>query len=275
MPNFVVQNLPGKLMLQLQRQSNTTKYYRVKLLNLDVKDAPGREIIILSDPLVVNHSIAVDYEGATYEVRVTAVAFDLPSEAGSQIVHSLPPPVTFYWPPTDSTPTSISFAVSDDWKVHKHRGIFTRFVFTTDGIPPVYVLPNRYDRRVVELTGLSTGTNHEILGWTEQGDVQSEKRSLTVQLQPNNVAVIKVTNTTRNSINFAWEPPQGMIEELSVDRHWYNVTARPRMTDSPACSALRSPQYTQCHPAMLSLAKSFKAFENGGNQDFGILRFLS
>ncbi|XP_055331655.1 uncharacterized protein LOC129583710 [Paramacrobiotus metropolitanus] len=225
-PSFIVQTLPGKLILQLQRPTNSTKYYRVKLLNLDVKDAPVREIIIPSDPVVVNHSIGIDYEGATYEVRVAAVACDLLSEEVSQTVHSLPPPVTFYWPPTECSPTSISFAVSDDWKVHRHRGIFTRFVFTTDGIPPVYVLPNAVDRLVVELTGLSPGINHEILGWTERGEVQSEKRSMTVQLKPNNVAVIKVTNTTTNSIDFTWEPPAGMFDELSIDRFYYGRSVR-------------------------------------------------
>ncbi|XP_055347301.1 tyrosine-protein phosphatase 10D-like isoform X2 [Paramacrobiotus metropolitanus] len=212
-PSFTVEPLPGKLMLQLQRPSNSTKYFRVKLLNLDVKDHPVREIIILSDSMVVNRSIDIEYEGATYEVRVAAVACDLFSEEVSQIVHSLPPAVTFYWPPVGCTPTSIRFVVSDDWKFK--RGLFTRFVFATQGIPPKYILPKDYDRRVVELTGLIPGTIHEILGWTEQGDVQSEKRSMTVQLKPNNVVVLHVTNTTSNGINFSWEPRVGLLEDYS------------------------------------------------------------
>ncbi|XP_055337539.1 tyrosine-protein phosphatase 10D-like isoform X2 [Paramacrobiotus metropolitanus] len=219
-PSSIVQPLPVKLMLQLQRPSNTTKYYRVKLLNLDVKDMPVREITIRNDSMVVNYSIAIDYLGATYEVRVAAVSCDLLSEEVSHIVNSLPPTVIFTRPPTEVTQTSIKFLFQAGWKLK--RSIFTRFVIATDGIPPKYVLPNDEDMHVVEFTGLIPGTNYKILGWSERGEVQSDKRYLMVQLKPNNVTVLNATKISSRSIDFTWETPVGVIGNYEIG---YNNTA--------------------------------------------------
>ncbi|XP_055350424.1 tenascin-N-like isoform X2 [Paramacrobiotus metropolitanus] len=208
-PNSTVQRLPIKLMVQIQKPHNTTKYYRVILRNLDVKDEPVREISIRNDSLVVNYPISLEYRGATYEVRVAAVACDLFSEEVSHIVRSSPPPVMFFRPPSEVTQTSIKFYFQTAWRLQ--GSFFTRFVFSTDGNPPKYVLRNDEDRHQIELTGFTPGTKSEILGWTEQGDVQSEKRSLIVQLKPNNVTVLNATKISSSSIDFTWESPVGIV----------------------------------------------------------------
>ncbi|XP_055330713.1 uncharacterized protein LOC129583047 [Paramacrobiotus metropolitanus] len=154
-PSFSVQPLPVKLMLQIQRPLNATKYYRVRLRNLDVTDEPVREITIRNDSLVVNYLIAIAYLGATYEIRVAAAACDVLSEEASQIVHSMPPTVIFTRPPVEVTQTSVKFLFQAGWK--SKRCMLTRFVFAAEGIPSKYVFPNDEDMHVVEFTGLIPG----------------------------------------------------------------------------------------------------------------------
>ncbi|XP_055356259.1 tenascin-N-like isoform X2 [Paramacrobiotus metropolitanus] len=231
-PSFSVQPLPVKLMLQIQRPSNSTKYYRVQLRNLDVEDALVREITIRNDSLVVNYSISIDYLGATYEVRIAIVACDLLSEEAMHIVHSMPPAVIYSsFPSTiEVTQTSVKFPVQTSWKAK--YSFFTRFVFAVDGMPPKYVLRNDEDMHVVEFTGLDPGRKYKILGWTERGDVQSDKRFLMVQLKPNKVTTLNIARITSHSIDTSWEPPGGIVGDYEIGCN----NTLPVSTNATPCS---------------------------------------
>ena len=77
-----------KLILQLSRPSNNTKYYRVRLVNLDHKEHRPKDMEIRNDSSLVMVSIPVDFLGAKYEVRVATLACDQISDVVAVQVNS-------------------------------------------------------------------------------------------------------------------------------------------------------------------------------------------
>lgn len=85
---MTIKPLSVKLLLQLTRPSNGTKYYRVRLVNLDLKDLPPRSMDIRNDSSIVQVPIPIDYLGAVYEVRVSTFMCDLTSDPVTVVVSS-------------------------------------------------------------------------------------------------------------------------------------------------------------------------------------------
>ncbi|XP_055356254.1 tenascin-N-like isoform X2 [Paramacrobiotus metropolitanus] len=259
-PSLIVQPLSVKLMLQIQRPSNATKYYWVHLRNLDVKDEP--------------------YFGATYEVRVVAVACDLLSEEVSQVVRSIPPAVIYSH--SEVSQTSVRFLVHTSWK--SKYSLFTRLVFAVDGMPPKYVLPNDEDRYEVEFTSLVPGTSYKIQGWTERGDLQSDKRFLEVQLKPNNVTALTATKITSNSIRITWEPSIGLVGNYRIDHNgsdyiftketaWTITGLRPSAAYAIFVKACNERDKRACSPALKKVFTTLNATrENDSTADYNKLQ---
>ncbi|OQV19396.1 Tyrosine-protein phosphatase 10D [Hypsibius exemplaris] len=214
-----VKPMSVKLFLQLTRPSNTTKYYRVRLLNMDLKDVPPRTMDIRNDSAVVQVPIPVDYLGAVYEVRVSSFMCDLSSDIVTTVVNSLPPVVNFNRPPAEVTQTSIKVVYQSTWPIG--RSIFTRYAFQISGMPPKYVLPSEVKTQTVEFTNLVPGTKYTISAWTERGEIQSDRKSLEVQLKPDNMTEMNATKITSRNVAFQWTPPNGTITQYEIG---YNNT---------------------------------------------------
>jgi hypothetical protein len=132
---------------------------------------------------------------------------------------AVPPVVNFNRPPAEVTQTSIKVVYQSTWPIG--RSIFTRYAFQISGMPPKYVLPNEVKAQTVEFTDLVPGTKYTIFAWTERGDVQSDRKSLDVQLKPDNITEINATTITSHTIAFQWTPPNGTVTQYEIG---YNNT---------------------------------------------------
>lgn len=130
------------------------------------------------------------------------------------IFFAVPPVVNFNRPPAEVTQTSIKVVYQSTWPIA--RSNFTRYVFQIDGLPAKYFLPGEVKSQTVEFTDLVPGTKYTIYAWTERGDVQSDRKSIEVQMKPDNVTVLNATKITSRSIAFSWEPPNGTVTKYEV-----------------------------------------------------------
>lgn len=94
-------------------------------------------------------------------------------------------------------------------------------------MPPKYFLPGEIKTQTVEFTELIPGTKYTIFAWTERGDVQSDRKSIEIQMKPDNVTVLNATKISSRSIAFAWDPPPGAVTQYEVG---YN-NSEPVMTN--------------------------------------------
>ncbi|GAU97982.1 hypothetical protein RvY_09192 [Ramazzottius varieornatus] len=212
--SVTIKPLSVKLLLQLTRPSNSTKYYRVRLVNLDLKDLPPRSMDIRNDSSIVQVPIPIDYLGAVYEVRVSTFMCDLTSDPVTVVVSSLPPVVNFNRPPAEVTQKSIKLVIQPSWP--PARSILDRYAFQISGSLPRYYLPSELKSQTVEFDNLVQGTRYVISAWTERGEVSSDKKSIEVQLKPDNVTNLNISKITSHGVSIEWTPPDGAISQYEV-----------------------------------------------------------